>query len=166
MIDSKKKEIIVKKLITAWINIFGVPDRILSDNGGEFNNDELQDMGENFNVEITTTAAESLWSNGIYKRHNAVIGNMINKIKNETDCTTEVALAWAINAKNCLHNVYGFSTSQLVFGKNPNLHTVLNDKLPSIEGKTSSEVVATHINTKHEARKAFMQIALVMYDVV
>ena len=157
MIESKKKEVIVEKIITAWINIFGVPDRILSDNGGEFNNDELQNMSENLNIEITTTAAESPWSNGVCERRNTVIGNMINKIKNETDCTTEVALAWAINAKNYLHNVYGFSPSQLVFGKNPNLPTVLNDKLPSLEGKTSSEVVATHINVKHEARKAFIE---------
>ena len=66
-------------------------------------------------------------------------------------------MAWAINAKNSLHNVYGFSPSQLVFGRNPNLPSVLIDKLPAPGGHTSSEVVANHLNAKHEPHKAFIE---------
>jgi len=33
-------------------------------------NDEVMDMAENFNVEIKTTAAYSLWSNGLMEQHN------------------------------------------------------------------------------------------------
>ena len=66
-------------------------------------------------------------------------------------------MAWAINAKNSLHNVYGFSPSQLVFGRNPNLPSVLIDKLPALGGHTSSEVVANHLNAKHEPHKAFIE---------
>ena len=47
------------------IAIFGAPVRFLLDNGGEFNNYDFQDMSENLNVEITTTAAEFPWSNGV-----------------------------------------------------------------------------------------------------
>ena len=83
-----------------------------------------------------------------------MISSMLDKIINEAGCKLEVALSWAINAKNCLHNVYGFSPSQLVFGQNPNLPSVLNDKLPALGGTTSSEEVAKHLNAKHEARKA------------
>ena len=119
-------------------------------------NEELRDMSENLNTEVLATAAESPWSNGICERHNAVIGHMIDKIKDESDVSTEVALAWAINAKNSLHNIYGFSPSQLVFG-NLNLPSVLNDKLPALGGNTSSEVVANHLNAKHEACKAFIE---------
>ena len=64
------------------------------------------------------------------ERHNAVIGHMIDKIKNKSGVSTEVTLAWTINSKNSLHNVYGFSLSQLVFGRNLNLPSVLNDRLP------------------------------------
>ena len=63
----------------------------------------------------------------------------------------------AINAENSLHNVYGFSPSQLVFGRNPNLPSVLNDKLPAPGGHTSSEVVANHLNAKHGACKTFIE---------
>ena len=57
-------------------------------------------------------------------------------------------------AKNSLQNVYGFSPSQLVFGRNPNLPPVFNDKLRALVGTTSSEKVAQHLNAKHEVRKA------------
>ena len=88
------------------------------------------------------------------RSHNAVIGDMVTKIVAETKCPLEIALAWAVNAKNSLHNVYGYSPNQLVFGRNPNLPSVINDKPPGLEGTTSSEVVAKNLNALHEARKA------------
>ena len=79
------------------INIFGVPDKILSDHGGEFNNDHLRDMSENLNTKVLTTAAESPWSNSVCERHNAVISSMLDKIITETGCELKLAIAWAIN---------------------------------------------------------------------
>ena len=157
VVGNKRKETIVEAILLNWVSTFGVPDRILSDNGGEFNNMDMLDMGNNLNTKVTTTAAESPWSNGICERHNAVIGNMVKKVMSEARCGIETALAWAVNAKNCLHNVYGFSPAQLVFGRNPNLPSVLNDKLPALEGVTVSEQVAQNMRAKHEARKSFIE---------
>ena len=158
IVQNKKKETIVENVIMHWINKFGVPDKILSDNGGEFNNEDMRDMGENLNTTVLTTPAESPWSNGICERHNAVISDMLKKIMKETPgCKLQVALAWAVNAKNSLQNVYGFSPAQLVFGYNPNLPSTMNDKLPALAGTTMSKEVATHLNAKHEARKAFIE---------
>ena len=39
----KDKDVIVKNILQYWIALFGAPNKILSDNGGEFNNQELQD---------------------------------------------------------------------------------------------------------------------------
>ena len=86
-----------------------------------------------------------------------VIGTMVNKMTSDSDSSLEVALAWALNAKNSLHNVYGFSPAQLVFGRNPNMPSVLNDKFPALDGMTQSEEVARHLNARHEARKAFIE---------
>ena len=61
VIRSKHKDVIVKNILQHWIALFGAPNKILSDNRGEFQ--ELQDMSENLNIEIMTTAAESPWSN-------------------------------------------------------------------------------------------------------
>ena len=38
----------------------------------------------------------------------------------------ETALCWALQAKNSVDNDDGFSASQLVFGHNPAISTVLN----------------------------------------
>ena len=157
VIHSKGKEVIVKNIMLHWIAIFTATLRFLSDNGGEFNNYDFQGMSENLNVETVPTAGESPWSIGVVKRHNAVIGNMVDKIIADTDCSLEIALAWAVNAKNSLHSVHGCIPNQLAFGCNPNLPSCLNDKTSALEGITSSGVVVKNLNAFHAARKAFTE---------
>ena len=138
------------------MSIFGVPQSILSDNGGEFDNN-LLDIAELLSTKILTTAAYSPWSNGIVERHNAVTENMILKISKDTNCSVESALVWAISAKNALHNNLGYSPNQLVFGRNPNLPSVLNAKPPALHTSTTSQLIADHLNALHVARQAFIQ---------
>ena len=157
VITSKKKEIIVDQFFKIWIAVFGTPQKVLSDNGGEFSNELFEDMCLNFNIKMTTTAAESPWSNGLVERHNGVLGEAVSKIL-EVDCSLEVALCWAVNAKNTLLNIYGFSPYQLVFGSNPNLPSILTSKLPALEGVTSSYLIANHLNALHKAREHVIKV--------
>ena len=69
----------------------------------------------------------------------------------------DVALGWAVSSKNSLASFNGYSPNQLVFGKNPNYPCVLTDKVPALEGQTSSQVVAENLNAMHAARKAYVQ---------
>ena len=145
IVKSKQKEEIVKAIFKIWITLFGSPNEILSDNGGEFNNDLLRDLSDHLNV--------------FTERHNAILGNMIHKllIDNSNGYSVDIIVAWAVSAKNALHNYYGFSPNQLEFGKNPNFPSVLTDKPPALEEKTSSEIIANHLNAMHAARKAFIE---------
>ena len=140
VVPNKRKDTIIEAILKEWVTKFGVPKKILSDNGGEFNNREMHDIAETLNTVVLTTAAESPWSNGVCERHNAVIGRMVSKIMIKSKCSLESAVAWAINAKNPLHNVYGFSPCQLVLGSNPRLPLTLTDKLwrVELEGRTQS----------------------------
>lgn len=156
VIKSKRKDVIVAQMFDIWVKIFGYPNKILVDNGGEFDNHEFQDFCENLNIKIKTTAAESPWSNGLVERHNGIIGENVTKIMNDVKCDLSVALSWAVSAKNSLQNVHGFSPNQLVFGRNPNFPSVMHDQLPALEGKTTSEVVSDNLNAMHSARKAFI----------
>ena len=157
VIKSKHKEVIVDEIMKHWIAIFGTPQSIFADNGGEFNNELLRDVAELLDVSIASTAAESPWSNGVVERHNATLGNMIYKIVADTQCSVENALVWAVSAKNALSNNLGYSPNQLVFGRNPNLPSTLTSQLPALRTKTSSELVAEHLNALHSARRAFIQ---------
>ena len=157
VVPSKKKEVIVAAVLKIWICLFGCPDKILSDNGGEFSNEDFREMGEKLNTRITTTAAESPWSNGVNERHNGILGEMVVKTMEESSCSLDVALSWSLCAKNSLSNVNGYSPHQLVFGKNPTLPSVLHDKLPALEENCYSQVMRENLNAMHIARKNFIQ---------
>ena len=156
VVSSKKKEVIIAAVLKIWIGIFGCPAKILSDNGGEFSNDDFREMGEKLNTRITTTAAESPWSNGINERHNGLLGEMILKTMEDTDCALDVAVSWSICAKNSLANVNGYSPHQLVFGKNPILPSILHDKLPALENQCHSEIMRENLNAMYSAKKNFV----------
>ena len=159
VIYNKNKKTIIDKFMEIWIGTgIGCPEKVLCDNGGEFANSEFMDMCENLNIRVISTAAESPFSNGLCERNHAVIDETVNKIlADQANCSLQVAVSWAVNAKNCLQMVGGYSPYQLVFGRNPRLPNVLNDYPPALEGTTVSEIFAFHLNIMHAARQAFMR---------
>ena len=159
IICNKTKETIVEGFMDTWVAVFGFPEETHSDNGKEFCNQAFLDMCQNLNIRMNTTAGYSPFSNGIVERHNGILANMLGKIKDDVGCTTKVALCWAVQAKNSMSNVHGFSPMQLVLGFNPRIPGLTDGEinLGQIEGQTSSEIVANNLNAMHEARKAFLE---------
>ena len=157
VIRRKTPRLVVDSIATEWIAAgFGPPKKFLVDNGGEFDNAEYRELAEQFNVEVCATAAYSPWSNGICERNHYVVDMCVQKIMEEDPkIALDVALAWAVNAKNSMQNHCGFSPIQLVLGKHPNLPSVMVNKLPAMEDAEVSESVMKHLNTLHAARRAF-----------
>ncbi|XP_064616270.1 uncharacterized protein LOC135480371 [Liolophura sinensis] len=114
-------------------------------------------MAENFNIQVLTTAAYSPWSNGVAERHNQTLTSTLLKIRADNNIDWETGLSWALMAKNSMHNEQGFSPHQLVFGKSPNLPSVVSDMPPALEGTSMSSVVGKHITALHTARKAYAE---------
>ena len=156
VIPNKQKETIVKAVLQHWVRLFGSPKYFLFDNGGEFVNSEMLEFAEQFNITLRTTAAESAWSNGMCERHNEILADLVRKVHRDNDCAFNVALCWALAAKNSLTNVYGFSPNQLVFGKNIELPAAHHDKLPT-QNVPSSHFIMKNLNALHTARQAFVQ---------
>ena len=69
-----------------------------------------------------------------------------------------MALSWALNIKNSLQMWCGFSSYQLVYGKNLNIPSVMTDNPPALEGSTISSSFAQHINTLHAARQSYIEV--------
>ena len=126
---------------------------IFSDNGGEFDNHLLRDVAELLGTCVITAAAYSPWSNGIIERHNAVLENVVLKSTDDSKCSVADTLVWAVSAKNALHR---YSPNQLVFGKNPNLPSVLTAKPPALRSCTHSQLLTEHLNALHAATTAFI----------
>ena len=156
-VKGKDPDEIIDKFFTIWISMFGPPQRVFSDNGGEFQGEKWESFCEIFNISQKTTAAESPFSNGICERHNLLVAEMTEKIMEDVGCTLNVALMWAIHAKNSLINIHGFSPYQLVFGRNPNSPGNSHNKLPALTSETASQVVADHLNSLREARHAYIK---------
>lgn len=109
VIKGKSAEEIIKGFFKSWISLFGTPKHVLTDNGGEFLNFKFTNLCDTFSITHLNTAAYSPWQNGTVERHNAILGDMINKVKKDTGCSVEVAVCWSMQAKNAMMSVFGFS---------------------------------------------------------
>ena len=68
-------------------------NKLLTDNGGEFVNEELITLCEALNIKVHRTGAESPWSKGIIEWHNLVLSEMLNKVLEENHSSLDIALA-------------------------------------------------------------------------
>ena len=158
VLANKMSPTVIKGLFLCWIVHFGAPSKILSDNGREFNSVEFQTFAESFNVKLLNTAAESPWSNGACEKLNGVLGKSVSKIREDSSCDVETALAWAVSARNALTNFSGFSPNQLVFGFNPGVPTSFDCKPPGLEEADASDIVRRNLSALHAARRDFVQV--------
>ena len=158
-LKNKKPETIVHHLMLHWVSVgYGRPKRMWTDNGGEFNNDTVRQLGEALGCKVETGAGYAAWMNGLNERNHSVVDRCFAKIiKENPKMDPVVALAWAVSAKNALPMYGGYSSYQLVFGKDPHLPNIMTDKLPALSGVTTSESVAAHIQALYSGRKAFME---------
>ena len=157
-IPDKKPESVVKCIIENWIPTFGVMNGIHSDIGGETCNQMLEDVAAILGIKLTTTASYSPHQNGLNERNHAVVDLMIIRMLDaDKDLSPEVALCWALNAKNSLDNCEGFSPFQLHVGKNPVLPSVVRDGPPCYNDTTKSKSLAMHLHAMHLAREEFIQ---------
>lgn len=158
-INRKRPSEIIDAILRHWVGAgYGIMKGILCDNGGEFTSDEMKEVCSILNVETLSTAANSPFQNGLCERNHAVVDLMLLKLCEQCPRTpVEILLCWAVNAKNSLQMWHGFSSYQLVFGRNPNLPNVMHEGPPALDGKTTSDTLARHLNALHEARKAFVE---------
>lgn len=156
VIYRKKTVVVVEKILQIWIAYFGAPEKMHSDNGGEFSSEVMRDMHNKFNIETSTTPGEAPYSNGTVERNNALLYETTMKTKEDEKCSLETALAWAVSAKNSLQNRSGFSPNQLVLSRNGNFPSIDSNKIPAMEPNTSSDVVRENLNALHSARKNYI----------
>jgi hypothetical protein len=155
LIHDKKAETIIKCLFTDWISLFGAPKQFLSDNGGEFNNDEMRGVADSFAIKLGCTAAKAPWSNEVCEYLNYILGLSVQMGLNDTQCELSVALSWAISAQNAQQNCHGYLPNQLVFGTNSSFPSVYDRRLPSIENRAPYKMVANNLNAVHASQVDF-----------
>ena len=157
-IADKNPSTVAEKIMEKWIAPMGRMEMIHSDRGGEFCCEELTNIAEYLGIKSSYTAARSPNQNGLNERNHAIVDNMISKMRSaDPQLSAEVALTWALVAKNTLQNVSGFSPFQIVFGQLPSLPSVYTAGPPGLEEVVMSKSVADHINALFLAREAYIQ---------
>ena len=153
VIKSKEASEVVKAFTTKWLPIFGRVDKIITDNGSEFQNDEMREVASALNVQLLSTGANSPWSNGTTESNHGTTDRVAVAVKRDfPNMPLEVALAWAVTAVNSMSSVRGFSPYQLVFGKNIKLPNILEDPPPAWEEPQKSKELIDTLNAIHAAR--------------
>ena len=156
LIRDKQPSTVAENILAKWIAPMGRMDTIHSDRGGEFCCDELTKVAEYLGIKSTLTAAYSPQQNGANERNHAICDNMMKKMRSEDpSLTADVALTWALVAKNSLDNISGFSPFQIVFGEQPKLPSVYTAGPPGMEEVVMNKAVADHINALFLAREAY-----------
>ena len=92
----------------------------------------------------------------VERSHKVLFESMI-KTTDDCKCDLGTALLWAASGKNCLQNVYGYSSNQLVFGSNVSLPSVITNLPPALVSTTSSDKIPDNLNAFHKARKNFIK---------
>ena len=157
-INRKKTSCVIDALMKNWVGVFGVMGSLLTDNGGEFSSDEMREITSILNIRLCTTAGMSPFQNGLCERVHAITDMMLLKLEAENSgVDLGTLLSWANMARNSLQMWNGFSSHQLVFGRNPNLPNIMQAGLPVLEGSTSSEIFYRHLKSLYETRKAYIQ---------
>ena len=158
VINRKTPDQVINALFEKWIQYFGIMNKVMTDNGGEFTNAEMIEVANRVNLIHFTTGAESPWQNGLCEKNHAHTDNILQAVlKDHPQLSLKAALTWACTAKNSLTNIHGYSPFQLVFGRNIRLPNVLNDPPPTYEIKTKSKALAQNITAIHATRLAYMK---------
>ena len=103
MISNIMSSTIIDVLNRKWIFAHGAPKKILTDNGGEFDSEFFRQNAEIFNIKVSTTAANSPFSNGCCERHNMILTETLQKVKSDLKSSDdELCIQAAVFAKNSL----------------------------------------------------------------
>ena len=156
IVKSKEPEAIVNAITLKWLPVFGRVDSILSDNGGEFCNEEMREVSSLLNIELKTTGANSPWQNGTVERNHMVTDTIIHAVQRDyPKMRLEIALAWAVTAVNSMSSVRGFSPHQLVFGRQIKLPSILDDPPPAWEEPKKSKSLLEFLEGLHKTREEY-----------
>ena len=158
IVKSKEASAIVEAFTLKWLPTFGRIDKILTDNGGEFSNEEMREVASQLNIQLLTTGAYSPWQNGTVERNHYSTDVIIHAVKRDyPKMKLDVALAWAVTAVNSMTNVRGFSPYQLVFGRQIKLPNILEDPPPTWEEPERSKTLLETLQAIHATREKYIQ---------
>ena len=161
VIKDKKPSTIIKAFHNVWIEDGpGIPSKgTMTDNRGEFRNEEFKEIASKYGIKISVTAGNSPWSNGKVERNHYTIDKTISKLReDDPELALEDALSTAIYAHNLQINKTGFSPRQITFGKQGVVPGITIGNPASMEPVVESDVMRKILTDRQKAEEVYRKI--------
>ena len=109
-------------LYNDFILRFGIPSKILHDQGGEFENDLFKKVANLFRIQNLRTTPYHPKANGFRERINETVLSMLRTLPEKYKSSWKNHLSKVIYTYNCTrHSSTGYSSYYLMFGSKPRL---------------------------------------------
>jgi hypothetical protein len=144
---------IARQLYTKLVCVHGIPDRIVSDNGGCFISDIWKEMSKLMNIKLTTTAPYSPQSNSRIERANLSMANCLRAVVSKHPTDWDIHLPTIVAALNATtHYATGLSPNTLIFGRHvrtPEQMLLSQGKIDLVPKHEIIEEMLSHMNDAH-----------------
>ena len=159
---------VAAKFMSMWVSLFGPPQRIRLDQGGEWETEFIQ-MMEGHAIHSEFVGSHSPWSNGYAERHGALLGVAVQASVDEKQLTgrtqMKLGLCCACQAKNSIISRGGHSAHYLVFGRQAAYPELLDDEVWSRKSLGFALSIEGEVSRAAELRAA-SKVALLRGDVL
>jgi len=111
-----------KALVDLFVNHYGMPQRLHSDNGANFVGNVITEMCKLLGIERSTTTPYHPMGNGQCEKFNSSLLNMLGTLPAVKKSRWVEYVKPLVHAYNCTKNIVtGYSPFQLMFGRTPRL---------------------------------------------
>ena len=119
---NKSSVTVAKKLYNDFVLRFGIPARLLSDQGGEFENRIIKELNKHLGICKSRTTPYHPQTNGSCERMNQTLLKMLKTLSEKEKSKWPESINKLIHAYNCSsHSSTGYSPFFLMFGRQPRL---------------------------------------------
>ena len=152
-VNSKRPEDIIEALLTMWVAPYGCMDRTIHDNGGEFTAAAFEETMDLLGVQDGTSGAHSPWSCGVVEKHHAVVDATYDALRRDfPHYRKETLLQWAVYVKNSTPGATGWSSYQVIYGKNPKMPCLMTSNIAGLREEVLTEELLQNLNALQQAR--------------
>lgn len=115
-------KVTAEALLNNFILHYGIPTRLLSDQGSNFESDIIRELCKLMNIEKSKTSIYNPRCNGISERYNRTLLNMLGTLEPHQKQDWKKYLPSLVYAYNATpHESTGFAPFELMFGRKPRL---------------------------------------------
>ena len=159
----QKARTVARILVREWFVRYGVPKRLHSDQGRNFESEIIKELCKIYNIEKSRTTPYHPEGNGQCERFNRTLHDRLRTLPTTKKTRWPEHLPELVYAYNCTpHSTTGFTPYYLFFGREPRLPVdqLLGDAENAVVSDTKANEVDEWVADHHRRLREAMEVAL------